>query len=180
MVDNTGCETYGPVRASRARRLGLKAVLIAAGMLALSQTIVLAQSTDTTAGQTEYGQTCVACHQDTGQGIPGTFPPLAGTVPLFLQKGDKGRRTLEDIVVFGMTGAVTIDGTDYNGTMVTWGKVLDDQQISDVLNYVAQAWGNDKQLHKDFKPFTPAEIKQVRGDDLTPAQTLELRNKLGL
>ena len=28
-------------------------------------------------GKSVYNQTCVACHQATGSGIPGAFPPLA-------------------------------------------------------------------------------------------------------
>lgn len=149
-------------------------------LLALWLGAAWAQSLDTSAGQTVYGNTCIACHQKTGQGIPGTFPPLAGTVPEFLQKGDQGRKVLMEIVVYGMKGAVTIAGTDYNGTLPTWGKVLDDQQIADVLNYVTHAWDNAKALPDGFKPFTADEVKGVRGQDLTPEQTLKLRNDLGL
>src|SRR3954451_9637325 len=30
-------------------------------------------------GKMIYMQTCIACHQPTGLGLPGAFPPLAGT-----------------------------------------------------------------------------------------------------
>lgn len=157
-----------------------RGLFVGIALLALWQAGAWAQSLDTSAGETVYGNTCIACHQETGQGIPGTFPPLAGTVPEFLQKGDQGRKVLMEVVVYGMKGDVTIAGTDYNGTLPTWGKVLTDQQIADVLNYVLNAWGNDKMLPKDFKPFTADDIKSVRGQDLTPEQTLKLRNDLGL
>jgi len=158
----------------------VRSLFVLAGLVALAMSGAWAQSLDVSAGQTVYGNTCIACHQENGQGIPGTFPPLAGTVPEFLQKGDDGRKVLMEVVVYGMKGDVTIAGTDYNGTLPTWGKVLTDQQIADVLNYVTHAWDNDKMLPDGFQPFTADDVKQVRGQGLTPEQTLKLRNALGL
>jgi mono/diheme cytochrome c family protein len=161
----------------------LVGVVTVLGVAALWQVGVSAQSKglDTSAGEAVYTSSCVACHQATGAGVPGAFPPLAGTVPAFFQKGDAGRTSLEHIVIFGTTGAITVSGQTFNGQMPTWGKILSDQEITDVLNYVSTAWGNDAQLPKDWKPFTLDEVKAAHGAaDLTPQQTHEERQKLGL
>lgn len=161
----------------------LLSVVGALAVVALWQVGVSAQSggLDTSAGKTVFDSSCVACHQSTGQGVPGTFPPLAGTVPDFFTKGDAGRTALKDIALFGTTGEITVKGQTYNGQMPTWGKILSDQQITDVLNYVSTAWGNDKSLPKDWKPFTKDEITTEHGKaELTPQQTHEERQKLGL
>ena len=155
-----------------------------AGILVLLtwQGTALAQSalsSSAQAGKTVFDSSCVACHQSSGQGVPGTFPPLAGYVPKILAKKD-GRTTIEHIVLFGMTGEITADGNSYNGTMPTWGKIISDQQITDVLNYISEAWGDSKNLPKDFKPFTLAELKKAAEAKLTPAQVHAERQKLGL
>lgn len=151
--------------------------------VALWQVGVSAQSggLDTSAGKTVFDSSCVACHQSTGLGVPGTFPPLAGTVPGFFAKGAAGRKALLDIVLFGTKGAITVKGQSYNGQMPTWDKILSDQKITDVLNYVSTAWGNDKQLPKGWKPFTKDEVTAEHGKaTLTPQQTHDERQKLGL
>ena len=158
---------------------GLLAVVT---VLLMWQAPVLAQGDATSsaqAGKQVFDSSCVACHQSSGQGVPGTFPPLAGYVPKILAKKD-GRTTIEHIVLFGMTGEITADGNSYNGTMPTWGKIISDQQITDVLNYIAQAWGDSKDLPKDFKPFTLAEIQKAAQAKLTPSQVHTERQKLGL
>ena len=120
---------------------------------------------------------CQGCHQPTGMGVPGTFPPLAGHVPAILAAKD-GRTVLIQIVLNGMQGQIEIKGQKYNGMMPTFGQ-LSDADLAAVLNHIATQWGNDKAL-KDFKPITAAEVKALRATKLTPAQVLEARNKLGL
>lgn len=162
--------------------LGTGAVLAVVSVLVLWQVTVSAQgdaSSSVQAGKKVFDSSCAACHQANGQGVSGAFPPLAGYVPKILAKKD-GRTTLEHIVLFGMTGQISADGNSYNSTMPTWGKIISDQQITDALNYIAQAWGNGKNLPKDFKPFTLAEIQKAAKAKLTPSQVHAEREKLGL
>ncbi len=166
----------------KARRVAIGTVLVLGALVALSVTGVFAQAggDSAAAGKTVFDNNCSACHQASGAGIPATFPPLAGYVPKFLDKGADGRTTLMHIVLFGMTGQISADGQSYNSTMPTWGKILSDQQVTDVLNYITTAWGNDKAEPKDFKPFTLDEVKKAAGANLTPDQTRQERAKLGL
>ncbi|WP_075090751.1 c-type cytochrome [Verrucomicrobium spinosum] len=52
------------------------------------------------AGQQVYSMVCFACHQPTGAGIPGMFPPLAGSDWVSAKKPDR----LIRMVIHGITG----------------------------------------------------------------------------
>ena len=81
--------------------------------------------------------TCTTCHQANGQGIPLTYPPLAGShvatgtpeIPIA-------------IVLHGLSGPITVNGKDFNSIMTPWGPVFNDVQIAAVLTYVRSQWGN--------------------------------------
>src|SRR5437868_7049402 len=63
-------------------------------------------------GKLLYLQNCVICHQGNGQGSPGTFPPLAKSDYL-MTKEENGIRA----VVEGLSGRITVNGSNYNKTM---------------------------------------------------------------
>ena len=86
-------------------------------------------------GQRVFTRSCAACHQATGLGIPGAFPPLAGSDYL---NADKQRAI--GVVVAGLTGEVTINGNKFNGTMPAW--ELSSEDIANTLTYVYNSWGN--------------------------------------
>jgi|TARA_B100001964_G_scaffold242633_1_gene318015 nitrite reductase (NO-forming) len=86
-------------------------------------------------GQRVYNQICTACHQTSGLGVPGAFPPLAESDYL---NADKGRAI--DIVINGLSGPVTVNGKEYNGQMPAW--QLADEDIANVLTFVYDSWGN--------------------------------------
>ena len=79
---------------------------------------------------------CMQCHQDTGKGIPGTYPPLDGSAVVL---GDPA--TPVRILLHGLQGDVTVEGATYNGQMPSWSH-FSDEQIAAVLTYVRQAWNN--------------------------------------
>lgn len=89
-------------------------------------------------GEKIYMANCMACHQVTGQGMPGAFPPLAGS-----DWTGKDPDMLARIVIAGMQGPIMVNGTEYNSIMAPLGAVLSDEDIANVLTYVRQAWGND-------------------------------------
>ena len=91
---------------------------------------------DYSAGEEIYGKTCKACHQATGKGIPGAFPPLAESD--FLLE-DKNRAI--KIVLEGLTGEITVNGNVFNGVMTP--QAISDEEVVDVLNYVLNSWGNE-------------------------------------
>ena len=87
-------------------------------------------------GETVYLGNCAACHQPTGQGLPGAFPPLAQSDFL-----EGNRQDVMQAALFGLSGPITVNGVDYNGVMPSMG-YLSDQELADALTYVFSSWGN--------------------------------------
>jgi heme/copper-type cytochrome/quinol oxidase subunit 2 len=127
-------------------------------------------------GKTLFGADCTGCHQATGQGLPGAFPPLAGSLSEY--NAAAGRKVLAHILLFGLNGPIKAKGKTYNGVMPAWGAQLKDKQIADLLDYIETAWGNTKALPKFFKPFVAAEIAKDRTPKLTPAMVAAEHAKL--
>ena len=130
---------------------------------------------DLSAGETVFTTNCASCHQTTGLGVAGAFPPLKGHVPT-LYNAD--RSYLIDLLLYGLQGEVQIEDQTYNGVMPAWQQLSDDD-IANALNYVTHAWGNADAL-QNFKPYEATEIKSARGDSLSSDQVYALRQKLGL
>ena len=110
-------------------------------------------------GKNIYGNTCFACHQAEGQGIPNAFPPLAKSD--FLNANPS--RAI-DAVLHGLTGEITVNGKKYNSVMTS--QNLTDQEISDVMTYVYNSWGNNKtvispEMVKTRRAITPAKVKDM-------------------
>jgi mono/diheme cytochrome c family protein len=94
---------------------------------------------------------CSACHQATGLGIPGAFPPLAAS----------GRVTgnpenLAKIVLLGITGKLTVQGSTYSGQMPPFAQ-LSDAEIAAIGSYERSSFGNA------VAPFDAALVAKVRG-----------------
>jgi mono/diheme cytochrome c family protein len=83
-----------------------------------------------------FAAKCVACHQATGLGMPGVFPPLAGSE--WVLGSDK---ILVQIPLHGITGSVQVKGATYNGSMPMF-NTMSDAEIAAVLTYVRSQWGN--------------------------------------
>lgn len=86
-------------------------------------------------GKQVFQQSCASCHMVDGKGLENVFPPLAGSDYL---KKDKNRSI--NIVKNGLNGPITVNGKKYNGLMPPVN--LSDAQVSAVLTYVRNSWGN--------------------------------------
>lgn len=80
-----------------------------------------------------YAQICAACHQDSGKGITGAFPPLAGSEIV----NDKNPEKLIRIIIQGYDAR-----TDY-GVMPPFGDQLTDEEIAAITTHERSSWGND-------------------------------------
>lgn len=101
-------------------------------------------------GEVTYGQICASCHQATGVGVEGNFPPLKNASWL---TGDPSVPI--SIVIAGLQGEIVVDGKTYNGAMQPWG-MLSDDDVANVLTYARSQWGNTA------GPVTPEQVKAVR------------------
>lgn len=97
-----------------------------------------------------YAAQCAACHQASGAGLPGVFPPLAGSE--WVAGKDK---VLVNIVLHGVGGSLTVKGVTYNGAMPEFKDKLDDQQLAAVLNHV-------RSFDNNLAPISPALVAAER------------------
>jgi len=105
-------------------------------------------------GKRVFTQNCVICHQATGLGVPGQFPPLAGSE--WVLGGDwHGENHLVKILLKGLQGPVQVKGSTFNNAMPPWAQ-LTDEQIAGVLTYVRSEWGNNA------PPITADFVKKIR------------------
>lgn len=111
-------------------------------------------------GKALYMTTCVACHQPTGLGLPGVFPPFDGSEYVV---GDP--RRLVAIVIKGLNGPITVKGVKYPGAIpliavdTQFPQFKDNQKLADVLNFIRTSWSN-----KSDKAITPAFIQGIRDE----------------
>ena len=111
-----------------------------------------AKPAGTVDGKQLYAAQCVACHQASGQGLAGVFPPLDGSEWVM---GDE--RIVANILLHGIAGEITVAGTTYKGNMPPF-KQLGDAELAAVASHVRSTWSN-KAL-----PIKPELIAQERKD----------------
>ena len=85
-------------------------------------------------GKEVYNDFCIQCHLGDGKGVKGIYPPLAKSD--FLTDINKTIHSIK----YGLKGPIIVNGEKYNSIMVNQG--LDDEEISDVVNYILNSWGN--------------------------------------
>lgn len=105
-------------------------------------------------GRDLYIANCSACHQASGEGLPGVMPPLKGSG--VVNKEDAGKHI--KIVLNGMEGA-RAGGVVYAAVMPPFAGALSDAEIADIINYERRSWGNHG---------TPVTAAQVAGERARP------------
>jgi len=95
------------------------------------------QASWATLGEQVYGNKCAACHQLTGEGLPGVFPPLKGSTVVTSRDPTEHIRT----VLRGLAGKA-IGGVAYAATMPAFADQLSDEEVAAVLSHERTSWGN--------------------------------------
>ena len=90
-------------------------------------------------GQQMFLDNCSACHQPTGKGVKGAFPPLAGSP--FVQGDPKAVMT------------TVLNG---RGGMPAFKDDLIDADLAAILTYVRSSWGNNASA------IQPADVAAAR------------------
>ncbi|MFK0164340.1 c-type cytochrome [Rhizobium sp. NPDC090279] len=104
------------------------------------------------AGGAIYHDTCSACHGLDGKGAMPLFPALAGN-SLVQQPSAE---TLGHVVLAGSQGVYT-PSKQTTPAMPSFAWRLSDQQVSDVLTYVRNSWGNAA------APVSASDVSDIRG-----------------
>jgi nitrite reductase (NO-forming) len=106
---------------------------------------------DPARGAALFTGTCSACHQATGLGIPGAYPPLRGNVAVL--DADPAKHI--DVVLHGLQGQ-NVGGIVYATAMPPFGAMLNNAQIADIINHERSSWGNNA------KQISPSDVKARR------------------
>ena len=91
-----------------------------------------------------YAANCAGCHQPGGEGLEGTFPPLAGN------PAATDPELVRTVILEGKTGPIEVLGVQYNGAMPAVGGLSDEQMTALVSYVVGLAEGTGE-------PATPVE-----------------------
>jgi len=119
----------------------MKKLINALSILVFMTTVTYAGEPDKAVmekGKKIYNAYCFTCHQPTGLGLPGAFPPLAKSD--YLVKNSKD--VVIKSVVFGLQGEVTVNGVKYNSVMTPIPPNYTPADIAAVITYVYNSWGN--------------------------------------
>lgn len=106
---------------------------------------------DAAEGAKLFSQNCAVCHQASGEGIAGVFPPLKGNAAVL----DSDPTKQIHVILEGLHGA-NVGGTVYPGQMPSFKSVLSDSQIANIIDHERSSWGNHSKLVK------PAQVKAER------------------
>ncbi len=96
-----------------------------------------------------FKEKCAVCHQLTGMGVPGAFPPLKGS--------DYLKANVKSALIHVLNGsneAVTVNGVSYSIPMPP--QVDNHEDAVAVVNYILNAWGNN------YGTVTMADAKTIK------------------
>ena len=130
-------------------------------------------------GKGEYATVCASCHQATGEGVPGQFPPLKNSEWVI-----GGEERVASLLLHGIVGPLQVMGKPYNGAMPAQGALKNNKAIAQLVSYVRNEWGNKasivyddqvaelrKKLASRTGPYTEAELKAIpEGANLSPSK----------
>ena len=88
------------------------------------------------AGKALFAGTCSTCHMQNGEGMAGVFPPLAKSDYIAAEP-----KSVPRVILHGLEGAVTVNGTEYNSIMPPMAQLTDDE-VANISTYVLNTWGN--------------------------------------
>lgn len=97
-------------------------------------------------GEKLYMQTCAACHQSDGKGLPGAFPALAGSSIV----NDLNHELMIKIILQGY------DARAAYGVMPKFSEQLNDEEIAAIVNHEKSSWGNKA------PSITAEDVKRIR------------------
>lgn len=88
-------------------------------------------------GELLYEKFCSNCHSSDGKGLKALIPPLAGAD--YLQQNQD---QLACIIKYGISDTIIVNGVTFQQPMPGVPQ-LSDFEITNIINYINQAWGND-------------------------------------
>ena len=118
-------------------------------------------------GKQLFGGKCAACHQATGLGVAGVFPPLVGSEWVVSDE-----KSLVNILLHGVNGQLKVKGVDYQGAMPAW-KAMSDGELAAVRSYIRSEWGNQAAAIKPDTVKAHREATKARTESHKSEQELK-------
>jgi mono/diheme cytochrome c family protein len=100
-------------------------------------------------GKEIYLAQCATCHREAGEGVEGVYPPLAKSDYLMADNKKSAQG-----ILYGLNGPIKVNSVSYDAEMPLFD--LNDQKLSDLLNYIRNSWGNKGGAVK------PEDLKAMR------------------
>jgi mono/diheme cytochrome c family protein len=92
-------------------------------------------------GKQVFTTTCQTCHQATGVGVPGAFPPLAES-----EWVNGSSKRMVAIVLHGLQGEINVKGQKFLSVMPPFKDQLKPEDVAAVTTYVRNSFGNKGNL----------------------------------
>jgi mono/diheme cytochrome c family protein len=109
-------------------------------------------------GKKLYNGNCANCHQASGAGQPGAYPPMVGSEWVLGSK-----EMLSAILLDGVAGPLNVHGGAYGtNVMPAWAN-LSNENLADIMTYVRASWGNAGDAVK------PEDVASTRTKDASRA-----------
>lgn len=122
-------------------------------------------------GESLYDRHCQSCHQASGEGVPGAFPPVVGS-EWVVGSAD----VLIRILLQGLQGPIEVAGERYSGSMPGWEDILTDAEVAATATFIRQWRTNDA---PPVEPAAVADVRAATADRLEPWTAPELPDPLG-
>ncbi|HHB78531.1 MAG TPA: cytochrome c [Saprospiraceae bacterium] len=92
-------------------------------------------------GMKIYNKHCAVCHADDGNGLQGLIPPIRQSDYLHIHQND-----LACIIRHGLDSVITVNGVVYDLQKMPANDILDDIAITNLINFINNAWGNKEEF----------------------------------
>lgn len=117
-------------------------------------------------GQKVYSA-CAACHQPSGTGQSGVYPPLAGS-----EWVTGNTEKLAMIIHNGVGGPIEVAGNPYDGNMGAIGANLGPKELAALMTFIRTSWGNEASLVTPQMAEEALRISKERGGKPATADEL--------
>ncbi|KXK41480.1 cytochrome c [Nitrosomonas europaea] len=105
-------------------------------------------------GEPVYIKHCQECHGESGEGVPGVYPPLAGNRSVTMTSP---LNTIRSVLYGGFSPATAGNPRPYG--MPPFQHIIRDHEIAWVVSYIRNAWGNFGSL------VSPEDVDSSRGNE---------------
>lgn len=128
-------------------------------------------------GAALFAQNCALCHQTGAIGLAGQFPRLAGRVSAIASQPD-GRTYLIDVLTYGLSGSIRVDGEEIIGVMPPFA-ILPNDVVAELLSYLETLGDSPRAAPQPFgeQEVAMRRAKPAMSADEVQAERLALQRR---